>query len=80
VQSGRRGHWSGLPVLTTPEQAVHFRGPLAFLPVCWWLRNSWFPEPGLYYVQVSFDGKLLGERALFLSHDEAATGNGQPIV
>jgi hypothetical protein len=69
-----------LPVLTTPEQTAHFRGPLSFLPVCWWLRDCWFPEPGVYYIQVSFDGKLLGERALSLSQNEAVTGNGHPLV
>jgi hypothetical protein len=36
-----------------------------------------FQEPGVYYVQVFFDEKLIGERALFLYQTEASNSNGQ---
>jgi hypothetical protein len=65
-------------VAATAARTVEFRGPLVFVPVCWWLQNCWFPGPALYYVQVLFDGKLLAERALFLTQGETTDHNGQP--
>lgn len=64
-------------VASTTEDVIEFRGPLDFIHVSWWLLDCTFPEPGLYYIQIFFDGKLIGERSLVLDQIEAADGNGQ---
>jgi hypothetical protein len=66
-------------VFATQESSIGFHGPLAFVPIPWRLFDCRFPDAGLYYVQVFFDGKLLGERALFVTQSEATAGNGQQI-
>ena len=42
---------------------VQFHGPLHFVPVSLWITDCTFPEEGIYYVQVHFDDKLIGERS-----------------
>ena len=56
---------------------VQFHGPLHFVPVSLWITDCTFPEEGIYYVQVHFDDKLIGERSLHLALDEATASNGQ---
>src|SRR5437867_1353639 len=51
-------------LFNSPLPTIQFRGPLVLLPLYARIRNCTFPEPGIYFVQVVFDGKLLGERLL----------------
>ncbi len=50
---------------TTPR-LLSFEGPMAIMPVVFRLRNCGFPAPGIYYVQIFHDHKLIGERLLHL--------------
>jgi hypothetical protein len=43
-----------------------FKGPLALIPLSVRMRRCVFPEAGIYYIQVHFEEKLLGERFLEL--------------
>src|SRR5207245_1766360 len=43
---------------------VEFLGPLEMIPVYLRIDNCEFPEPGLYYFQIVFDGQLRAERFL----------------
>ena len=61
----------------TEDYPISFQGPLAFMHVAWNIYDCVFPEPGVYYVQVFFDDKLIHERALFLYQTEASNSNGQ---
>lgn len=54
---------------------VRPRRPLTIVPVVFRFRNCGFPAPGVYYVQVICEGKLIGERPLHLVLGEP--GNGQ---
>jgi uncharacterized protein DUF6941 len=86
--TGHEGTATGRVVILDPEtnrnvdetadDSIQFHGPLEFIHVPWKLNDCTFPEPGVYYVQVHFDGKLISERPLFLLRSEAVTGNGQP--
>jgi hypothetical protein len=53
-------------VFRTPGRVIAFEGPLSISPVVFRLRNCGFPAPGVYYVQVFWDSKLIGERLLHL--------------
>ena len=64
-------------VASTTEDVIEFRGPLDFIHLPWRLLDCTFPEPGLYYIQVFFDGKLIGERSLVLHQIGTADGNGR---
>ena len=85
--TGHEGTASGRAVILDPEtdlnvdetdeDPLQFHGPLDFIEVPWRLSDCTFPEPGVYYVQVFFDGKLINERPLLLQQNEAATSNGQ---
>jgi hypothetical protein len=57
-------------VFESDEIEVSLLGPLTLVPVVWEIVNCCFPEPGVYYVQAYFDGKLANERLLILSEDE----------
>jgi Family of unknown function (DUF6941) len=48
----------------TAARAVVFTGPLEVLPKVFRFRNCSIPTAGLYYVQVHYDEKLIGERLL----------------
>jgi hypothetical protein len=63
-------------VLAAVEGEMEFHGPLEFVVSDWRIEGCPFPEAGLYYVQVSFDGRLAGERMLFLL-ERGVLGNGQ---
>jgi hypothetical protein len=58
------------------EDAIQLRGPLEFLHFERGIEDGVFPAPGIYYVQVFFDGVLCGERALALLRVEGGR-NGQ---
>lgn len=74
--TGHPGRTSGTVILFQAETdrtlrrrslpAVDFLGPLNIIPLAGRLRNCEFPAPGLYYIQITFEGKLLGERLLQL--------------
>jgi hypothetical protein len=85
--TGHEGAASGRAIVTfgeadqatarMEEELISFHGPLAFIHVPWNFYDCTFPEPGVYYVQVFFDEKLISERALFLHQTEASNSNGQ---
>jgi len=85
--TGHEGTASGRAVVSDPDteaelyvsqaDPIAFSGPLTFIHVPWQVLDCTFPQPGVYYVQVFFDGKLVNERALFLSQHEAPNSNGQ---
>jgi hypothetical protein len=53
-------------VYRSSPRAVSFEGPLAASPVVFDLRRCGFPAPGVYYVQIYHEEKLIGERPLHL--------------
>lgn len=53
-------------VIETAEEEVPFTGPMDFIEIRYWITDCTFPLPGVYYIQVFFDGKLRAERALEL--------------
>jgi hypothetical protein len=67
---------TGDEVAFTEEEQVQFYGPLEVVLFVQRLPNCTFPAPGLYYVQVSLDGKLLMERMLWLVETEVI-GDGR---
>ena len=87
--TGHEGTAVGWAVVSDPEtdtqiyvsqQAeIPFDGPLSFVMVRWRLEDCSFPEPGVYYIEIHFDGKLVSERALILAQDDAVSTNGQQI-
>jgi hypothetical protein len=87
--TGHKGTASGWAVVSDPEtdtkiyvsqqEEIVFDGPLTFITVRWRLYDCSYPEPGVYYVQVHFDGKLISERALILFQGEATASNGQQV-
>ncbi len=86
--TGHDGTASGWAVVSDPDtdeklyvsqaDPIEFSGPLTFIHVPWQVLDCTFPKAGVYYVQVYFDGKLVNERALFVSQREAPNSNGQP--
>src|SRR5258707_10287452 len=46
----------------TSPRVISFEGPMSVVPVVFRLRNCGFPAPGVYYVQVYYESKLIGER------------------
>jgi len=87
--TGHEGTAAGRAVIVDPEtdlnleetgqDVIEFRGPLEFVHVPWKVNDCTFREPGIYYVQVFFDGKLISERPLLVQQGEAVTGNGRAI-
>ncbi len=63
-------------IATSQSQFVTFTGPLDFLHLFFPFADCTFSGPGVYYVQVKFDGKIVGERALHLIEEEGGS-NGQ---
>jgi len=59
-------------VAGTPEEEVRFSGPRDFIPLRFWIADCVFPGPGVYYIQISFDGRLCGERAFEVIESEGA--------
>jgi hypothetical protein len=54
---------------TSPKKLT-FRGPTFIVPAVFRMRNCVFPAPGLYYVQVYNERKLITERPLRLLQEE----------
>jgi hypothetical protein len=63
-------------VLATPLQECEFQDPLSFSQVAFSLDACVYPRPGLYYVQVYHEGKLIGERSFRLL-DSTEFSDGQ---
>jgi hypothetical protein len=55
--------------LSNPK-AVIFRDPTATVPVRFRLRNCIFRTPGVYYVEMLADNKVIGERRLHLRQED----------
>ena len=53
-------------VYRTSPRVIAFEGPMPVVPVIFRLRNCSFPAPGLDYVQMFHESKLIGERPLYL--------------
>lgn len=51
-------------IYDTEPQTIEFEDPANVVPDFFRLHNCVFPAPGLYYVQIHFEGKLIGERSL----------------
>jgi hypothetical protein len=78
--SGHRGQASchveiergktGEVVIETPNRSVNFENPTSAVPLIFRVRNCVFPEPGVYYVQVYQDRKLIGERTLQVRQED----------
>lgn len=57
---------SGDVIFKSEPERIAFRGPIDVVPVVYPIRDCVFPSPGLYYVQVFDDEKMIGERPLRL--------------
>jgi uncharacterized protein DUF6941 len=57
-------------IYRTPTKKITFKGPTVVVPVMFRVRNCVFPAPGLYYVQVFHEGKMIAERPLELLQEE----------
>lgn len=68
-----------IEIYASQQEEVSFTGPLFYVHQSFRLYDCEFQAPGVYYVQVVFDGKLVGERALYLSQGEAGMSNGRQI-
>ena len=47
-------------------KAVSFKDPTLVVPVLFPVRNCVFPSPGVYFVEILADNKVVGERRLHL--------------
>jgi hypothetical protein len=45
-----------------PLREVEFQDPLVFAPAAFTLGACVYPRPGLYYIQVYHESKVIGER------------------
>jgi hypothetical protein len=54
-----------------------FFGPLEVVPTAFWFENCIFAVPGIYYLQVHGQNKLLLERPLLLTPFDRSTSNGE---
>lgn len=55
--------------ISAPKETT-FSGPLSPVTVVFRLRNCVFPAPGVYYVQLFHETKLIGERPLIVRLEE----------
>jgi hypothetical protein len=53
-------------IFSQPLDEIQFTGPLTLEPAYLRMADCAFPEAGLYYVQVFFGPKIVGERPLWL--------------
>jgi len=51
-------------IYQTKAKTISFGDPTLVVPVVFRLRNCVFPQPGLYYVEILHELKLIGERRL----------------
>jgi hypothetical protein len=56
-------------VFRTTPHVVEFEEPMVIVPVVFRLRNCSFPTPGVYYVQMFGEAKLIGERPLHVAEE-----------
>ena len=57
-------------IFATVPQPISFETPTAAVAVVFPLANCVFPVPGLYYVQVYNEAKMIGERPLLLRNED----------
>src|SRR5438552_4020378 len=53
-------------IYQTKPKIVRFKNPTAIVPVLFRLRNCVFPAPGVYFVELLADDKVIAERRLEL--------------
>jgi hypothetical protein len=70
VSVGIRQAASDEVIFQTKPKVVSFADPTLVVPVVFRLRNCVFPNPGLYYVEILHESKLIGERRLQLRQEE----------
>jgi hypothetical protein len=63
-------------IAASTAEPIELTGPLDFLHLFFCLLDCVFPQPGVYYFQVYFEGKLVGERAFHVVEQEFRS-NGQ---
>lgn len=56
-------------VFESNPKVIKFDEPTIVVPFLLRLRNCVFPAPGVYYVEVVADGKVIGERRLELTQE-----------
>jgi hypothetical protein len=56
-------------IFKTVSKTINLQGPMSVVPMVFRLRNCVFPAPGVYYVQVFHERKLIGERPLILQQE-----------
>ena len=61
---------TGEPIFQSAPKEIAFRSPDLVEPLFFRVRNCVFPEPGVYYVQVLYGEKVIGERPLHLREIE----------
>ena len=61
---------TGEVIFETPPRVIKFEGPTLVVPVVFRARNCVFPEPGIYYVQVYYANKVIGERLLHVREED----------
>jgi hypothetical protein len=57
-------------IYRTSPRPISFQDPVLVVPVIYRLRNCEFPAPGVYYVQIFHENKMIGERPLHLVEEE----------
>jgi hypothetical protein len=60
----------GQVIYETETQTVAFDDPTFIVPMVFHMPDCVFPAPGLYYVQVYHESKLIGERVLQLRQED----------
>jgi hypothetical protein len=61
---------TGEVIGATPRRVLTFDDPSFAVPIVFRLRNCVSPEPGVYYVQLYNERKLIGERILRVRRED----------
>jgi hypothetical protein len=54
----------------TRPRVISFKGPLTIIPFKFRFQNCAFPAPGVYYVQIICENKLISERPLHVTEED----------
>lgn len=57
-------------IYQTKSKLISFLDPTLVVPVVYRLRNCIFPAPGLYFIEILHEKKLIGERRFQLRQEE----------
>jgi hypothetical protein len=57
-------------IYQSKPKAVNFKAPTSIVPVQFRLRNCAFPMPGVYFLEMVADSKVVGERRLEVRREE----------